>query len=130
VEENIQNIISTTALGGTVLAPTTTYRTAKTTITVKDGETAVIGGLIEKSMDRGTTQTPCLGNIPGLGWLFKTTSDQDAKTNLMVFLTPHIIEETEENRDLFEKKRDEMKEEYDRVLEGGQPEELRKKSFE
>jgi general secretion pathway protein D len=130
VEESVKNVVSSTALGGTVLAPTTTYREAKTTITVKDGETAVIAGLIERSLDRGKTQTPCLGNIPGLGWLFKSVSDQDDKTNLMVFLTPHIVKDAQMGRELYEKKRDSMEREYERVKEEGQPEELRKKSFE
>ncbi|MBW1861073.1 MAG: type II secretion system secretin GspD [Deltaproteobacteria bacterium] len=130
VEQSTQTVLESAALGGTVLAPTTTFRSAKTVITVKDGETAVIGGLIQERMDRGKTQTPCLGGIPFLGWLFKTTSDRDEKVNLMVFLTPHIIENPEEGRDLYDKKKRKMDEERDRVLRMEQHEKMRKMGFE
>jgi general secretion pathway protein D len=101
VEQSVKSVLERTALGGTVLAPTTTFRRAKTAITVKDGETAVIGGLIENRLDRGLTETPCLGGIPAFGWLFKSTTDRDEKTNLLVFLSPHIVENPEENRKLY-----------------------------
>jgi general secretion pathway protein D len=105
VEESVKSVINRTALGGTVLAPTTTFRNAKTSISVKDGETAVIGGLIEKRLDRGQTQLPCLGSIPVFGWLFKEISDSDSKTNLLVFLTPRIVENSEEGKALTDMKR-------------------------
>lgn len=108
VEQSIKSVVEKTALGGTVLAPTTTFRRAKTDITVNDGDTAVIGGLIENRMDRGNTQTPCLGGIPGLGWLFRATSDRDEKTNLLVFLSPHIVGTPEEGRKLYEEKREKI----------------------
>ena len=130
VEESVKAVISQTALGGTVLAPTTTYRTAKTSITVKNGETAVIGGLIETRLDRGTTQTPCLGNIPAFGWLFKTTSDRDEKTNLMVFLTPRITRSAEEVKQIYDQKRGYMDKENERALKANEEEFIRKKAFE
>jgi general secretion pathway protein D len=130
VEESVKAVISQTALGGTVLAPTTTYRTAKTSITVKDGETAVIGGLIETRLDRGTTQTPCLGNIPAFGWLFKTTSDRDEKTNLMVFLTPRVTRSAEEVKKIYDQKRGYMDKENERALKANEEEYIRKKAFE
>ena len=130
VEQSTKSVIESAALGGTVLAPTTTFRTAKTVITVKDGETAVIGGLIEERMDRGKTQTPCLGGIPFLGWLFKNTSDRDEKTNLLVFLAPRIIENPEEGRELYDQKKREMDEERSETLEREQHETIRKMGFE
>jgi general secretion pathway protein D len=130
MEESVKSVISQTALRGTVLAPTTTYRTAKTTITVKDGETAVIGGLIETKLDRGKTQTPCLGNIPAFGWLFKTTSDRDEKTNLMVFLTPRVARTPEEVKQIYDQKRGYMDKEAERALKANEEELIRKKAFE
>ena len=130
MEESVKSVISQTALRGTVLAPTTTYRTAKTTITVKDGETAVIGGLIETKLDRGKTQTPCLGNIPAFGWLFKTTSDRDEKTNLMVFLTPRLARTSEEVKQIYDQKRGYMDKEAERALKANEEELIRKKAFE
>jgi general secretion pathway protein D len=130
IEESVKAVLSQTALQGTVLAPTTTYRTAKTSISVKDSETAVIGGLIETRLDRGTTQTPCLGSIPALGWLFKTANDRDEKTNLMVFLTPHVVRNAEEAREIYGKKKEYMDKEVDRAHKVQEKEVIRKKAFE
>jgi general secretion pathway protein D len=126
VEQSTKSVVSSSALGGTVLAPTTTFRTAKTVLTVRDGETAVIGGLIEDRMDRSKDQTPCLGDVPGLGWLFKTTSDRSEKTNLLVFLTPHIIENPKEGRDIYHDKRNEIQGIVDKAREGQDIEQIRR----
>ncbi len=130
IEESVKAVLSQTALQGTVLAPSTTYRTAKTSISVKDGETAVIGGLIETRLDRGTTQTPCLGSIPAFGWLFKTANDRDEKTNLMVFLTPRVVRNAEEARQIYGKKKEYMDKETERATKVQEKEVIRKKAFE
>ncbi len=129
IEETVRTVLQSTALGGTVLAPTTAFRSAKTTITVKDGETAVIGGLIENRIARGKTQTPCIGNIPVFGWLFKQVSDTDRKTNLLVFLTPHIIENPAEEKALYKKKKAYIDGEVKKATEVEDSEKIRKKSF-
>ncbi|MBW2096271.1 MAG: type II secretion system secretin GspD [Deltaproteobacteria bacterium] len=129
LEESVKTVLETTALGGTVLAPTTAFRSAKTTITVRDGETAVIGGLIEKQMNRGKTQVPCLGGLPFMGWLFKTTSDRDIKTNLLVFLTPHIVKNEGTAKDLYKKKRGLIDREQMKADKREQSEILRQKGF-
>ncbi len=126
VEQSTKSVVQSTALGGTVLAPTTTFRTAKTVLTIEDGETAVIGGLIEDRMDRSKDQAPCLGDVPGLGWLFKSTSDRSEKTNLLVFLTPHIIEKPDEGRAIYEKKREELQDVIDKAREGQDIERIRR----
>jgi general secretion pathway protein D len=130
VEESIKAVISQTALGGTVLAPTTAYRTAKTSINLKAGETAVIGGLIETTLNRGKTQTPCLGNIPALGWLFKNTSDRDEKTNLMVFLTPHVVRNIDEANQLYRLKKDYIDGEAEKAKKAQEEEVIRQKAYE
>ena len=71
----------------------TTKRSAKTSVVVKDRETVVIGGLIQDSEDVNVSKVPILGDIPGLGWLFKTTTKTRKKTNLMILLTPHIVKD-------------------------------------
>ncbi|KWT75010.1 type II secretion system protein GspD [Candidatus Magnetominusculus xianensis] len=73
------------------MGPTTTKRSAKTTIFAEDGQTIVIGGLIQDKEETSITKVPLLGDIPLLGWLFKTKETTKTKINLMVFLTPHII---------------------------------------
>jgi len=71
----------------------TTKRSAKTSIVVKDKETVVIGGLIQDSEDVNVQKVPFLGDIPVLGYLFKTTTKTRRKTNLMILLTPHIVKD-------------------------------------
>ena len=66
----------------------TTKRSAKTNVVVKDRETVVIGGLIQDTEDTVIEKVPYLGDIPYLGWLFKTSSKLRKKTNLMIMLTP------------------------------------------
>lgn len=71
----------------------TTKRSAKTSVVVKDKETVVIGGLIQDSEEDTVSKVPFLGDIPLLGWLFKTKSKIRKKTNLMILLTPHIVKD-------------------------------------
>ncbi|MBU2026088.1 MAG: type II secretion system secretin GspD, partial [Proteobacteria bacterium] len=94
--------------GGQTSTPTTLKRTAKTTVVVKDNETVVIGGMIDDSTSIETAQVPCLGDIPILGWLFKTMGRGREKTNLFVFITPHIIRNQEEAAAIYKKKLDDI----------------------
>jgi general secretion pathway protein D len=71
----------------------TTKRSAKTNVVVKNKETVVIGGLIQDTEENVTNKVPFLGDIPLLGWMFKTTSKVRKKTNLVLLLTPHIIKD-------------------------------------
>jgi general secretion pathway protein D len=66
-------------------------RKVENTVVVSDNETVVIGGLISEDYTDNVTKVPWLGDIPVLGWLFKTTSRDLQKVNLLVFLTPHIV---------------------------------------
>ncbi len=66
-------------------------RKIENTVVVNDGETVAIGGLIDESYTETENGVPFLRDIPYLGWLFKTRSEALRKTNLLIFLTPHII---------------------------------------
>jgi len=88
--------------------PTTLKRSAETTVIVKDKNTVVIGGIIGETTERGAYQVPCLGDIPGLGLLFKSKSRTRNKTNLFVFLTPYIIENSIEAQKIYDEKREEI----------------------
>ncbi len=88
--------------------PTTLKRSAKTTVIVKDNETVVIGGLVGDSTDESTYKFPLLGDIPLLGWLFKTKTSSREKTNLYVFLTPHIVRTQADAAKLYQEKRETM----------------------
>jgi general secretion pathway protein D len=73
------------------VGPALSNRKVENVVVVKDGETVVIGGLLSNSDQDSVSKVPFLGDIPVLGWLFKTKTDTVTKTNLLVFLTPHII---------------------------------------
>lgn len=71
--------------------PRITTREATSTIRVRDNETIIIGGLINKKDDRTKAGVPFLRSIPGIGWLFSKRSSSKEDTELTVFITPHII---------------------------------------
>jgi type IV pilus assembly protein PilQ len=65
----------------------------KTQVRVKNGETLVLGGIYDGDENATTSKVPFLGDIPGLGNLFKTTTKSNSKTELIIFLTPRILDE-------------------------------------
>jgi general secretion pathway protein D len=77
-------------------APIVNQREATTTVSVKDGETIALGGIMRKSVTATTNKVPLLGDIPLLGQLFRSTSKADSKTELLVFLTPRIVKNPED----------------------------------
>jgi general secretion pathway protein D len=90
--QEVSAVVSETELG----APRTTKRSAKTTVIVDDNQTIVIGGLIRDDVNEAKSQVPCLGNLPIFGFAFRQTSATKVKTNLLIFLTPHIITSPED----------------------------------
>ncbi len=84
------------------IGPTTTKRSATTTIMAKNGETVALGGLIREDVTVEKTKIPLLGDIPLLGWLFKSESTNKTKLNLLLFLTPTIIKQASQMKDLVE----------------------------
>jgi general secretion pathway protein D len=71
--------------------PTISQREASTMATVKDGESFIIGGLTQDSRLSTRTKIPALGDIPGLGSLFRNESTTKSKTDLYIIVTPHIV---------------------------------------
>jgi general secretion pathway protein D len=88
----------------TTVGPSTTKRSTRTTVSVLDGSTVVIGGLMDEREEDGITKTPLLGDIPILGWLFKSKTKTKTKINLLVFLSPHIIKDAAQLSKLTEDK--------------------------
>jgi len=88
--------------------PTTFTRTAETTVVVHNEQTVVIGGIIGQDTATGEYKVPLLGDIPLLGWLFKSQGQTGQKTNLFIFITPRIVENPAELADIFQRKRDNM----------------------
>lgn len=86
--------------GDQIVAPTTRKRLIKSTILLKDGQTAVIGGLLDDNSSNQQTEVPGFSKIPVLGWLFKSRQKEKSQTNLFVFITPKIIRSFEESETL------------------------------
>lgn len=87
-------------------APIFNKRQAETSITVKDGETVVIGGLITTEEQKSESKVPILGDIPGLGLLFRATVQSKRKTELLIVLTPVVVNTERQARELSVKERD------------------------
>jgi general secretion pathway protein D len=99
---------STVDVGPGVTAPVFFEREANTTITVKDNETVVLGGLITSRRENREQKVPLIGDIPGLGLLFRNQQDTSRRTELLVVLTPHVIRTVEDYRELSIRERDRL----------------------
>ena len=83
---------SATAAAAAGGAPGIDTRNANTTVLVRDGDTIVIGGLISDSISDVISKIPFFGDIPILGWLFKKRSKQRTRSELLIFVTPKIMD--------------------------------------
>lgn len=106
VQQEITELVSISE----TLGPTTTKRAAKSTVVVKDNQTIVIGGLLRDRETNDIEKVPVLGDIPVLGRLFRRDKDYKEKTNLLIFLTPHIIKDENDFKRIFKRKMKERKE--------------------
>lgn len=87
-------------------APIFNARTAETTVTVKDGETIVIGGLIQHRDEETENKVPVVGDLPFVGALFRATAKQRRKSELLIVVTPYVVRTVEDARLASEKVRD------------------------
>ncbi|MBR2508312.1 MAG: hypothetical protein IKB71_01045 [Lentisphaeria bacterium] len=74
-----------------VRTPKIAKRSISTNVTVRDGETLVLGGVIEDNVTQRKDKVPLLGDIPLLGRLFQSRSRQSVKKNLLIFVTPRLV---------------------------------------
>jgi type IV pilus assembly protein PilQ len=89
-DDSVGNVV--VASGG-VNVPSINTREIATQVLVNDGQTVVLGGILETTQREDDNKVPYLGDIPVLGHLFKQTSHQDNKDELMIFITPKIVHE-------------------------------------
>ena len=92
------------------LGPSTSTRSVKSTVTVRDQQSIVLGGLIRDRMSETVNKIPLLGDIPILGYLFKKTDKTILKQNLLIVLTPYIIKDPTDLRRIMERKLRERRE--------------------
>jgi general secretion pathway protein D len=96
------------------LGPATSKRSAKTTVVARDQQTVVIGGLMTDRATETVTKIPVLGDIPVLGFFFRSTSKTMKKSNIIIALTPYVISDLADLRRVAEKKLRERREFIDR----------------
>lgn len=108
VYEEVSAIVPTTVGDPNLVGPTTSVRSASTTVVAKSGQTVVIGGLISDNTTSQSSGVPFLQDVPILGNFFRTDGKQGNKINLLIFLTPHIVRDdteiatrTQDERDRF-----------------------------
>ena len=91
IEQEVSSVAQTQATGTADLGPTFDTRTVKNAVLVKSGETVVLGGLMDEQTKEQVSKVPLLGDIPVLGYLFRSTSNTTSKRNLMIFIRPTIL---------------------------------------
>ena len=106
--QEVSAVIPSASTDAQQLGPTTTIRSATTSVVVRDQQTVVIGGLISDDIENNEQSIPFWSDIPVLGNLLRASQGTRRKINLLIFLTPHIIRDAREHRDLSIEKRDEV----------------------
>ena len=94
-----------TSLAG---SPTILNRQISTSLTLRDGGSLVMGGLISGNQSAGQSGVPGLGRLPGVGRMFRTESVQEDRTELMVMVTPYVIADHEEGWELTRRLREQL----------------------
>ncbi|HEV3409530.1 MAG TPA: type II and III secretion system protein, partial [Chthoniobacterales bacterium] len=79
--------------GATVASPVIDTRTLDSNVLIKSGDTLAIGGLLQDEVRKTRTKVPVLGDVPVMGYLFSSRSNERVKRNLLVFVTPTILEQ-------------------------------------
>ncbi len=98
VEPTVSGVTGFSAGQGGTSAPIVSDRSAVTTVTMADGDTLVIGGLFTNSTVSDKAKVPFLGDVPGLGKLFTRVKDLKVKTELVFFITPHILRKNSDQK--------------------------------
>ena len=92
------------------VGPTTSKRSIKSTVVVQDQNTVVVGGLQKTRQIQNVSTIPWLGEIPVIGYFFRTTKRDRERRNLLLLLTPHVIEGPDDFRAIFQRKLEEHRE--------------------
>jgi general secretion pathway protein D len=91
IQQEISSVLPETAQSRSSGNPDTSQRSISTTVMAKNGQTLVLGGLLQNQWDDVTQKVPLLGDIPALGVLFRSKQRTMSKTNLMIFMRPMIM---------------------------------------
>lgn len=106
VSQEVSSANSTTT--GVSTSPTISTKKVDTKLSIRDGATVLLGGLMSSSVTKGDAGIPLLKDIPVFGQLFRTNSDQQSKTELIVLITPYIIDDDRVAEQVTEAFRDQL----------------------
>ena len=107
IEQEVSDVVETQTSG--IDSPTIQQRRIQTTVSVDNGSTIALGGLIRDRVTDVGTKIPLLGDIPGLGNLFRTTSQRSERTELVVLITPRVVAGPQDSQRITEELRDSMR---------------------
>lgn len=107
IEQEVSDVVETQTSG--IDSPTIQQRRIQTTVSVDNGSTIALGGLIRDRVTDVGTKIPLLGDIPGLGNLFRTTSQRSERTELVVLITPRVVASPEDSQRITQDLRDGMR---------------------
>ena len=104
IAQQITNVVESPIGDAGFADVVTSKREIETTVLAEDRQIIVLGGLIQDNVSESTKKVPLLGDIPGLGFFFRSTSKTNTKTNLLIFLRPTIIRSQDDAHDATERK--------------------------
>jgi general secretion pathway protein D len=107
ISQEVSDVVPTTSSG--IDSPTIQQRKFNSTVAVRDGETIALGGLIRDTKSKGGSGIPFLRRIPFIGELFGSTTRNSRRTELIVLMTPKVIQSAEDSAELLEKLRQDFK---------------------
>ncbi|AVX39902.1 type II secretion system secretin GspD [Yersinia massiliensis] len=113
IEQEVSSVAAKAPNGTGDLGATFNTRTVKNAVMVGSNNIVVVGGLLDSTSHDVTSKVPLLGDIPGIGALFRSTTQQTVKRNLMLFIRPTIIREQDSYIDVSERKLDKFQQEQD-----------------
>jgi general secretion pathway protein D len=111
VDQQISDVTSPNYNG---MGPATSKRSIKTTVVTRDQQTVVIGGLMANRISEDVEKIPILGDIPVIGFFFRSTTKQVKKSNIIIALTPYVVSDLSDLRRIAEKKLRERRDFIDR----------------
>ena len=106
VEQEVSDAVKTDT--SAIDSPTIQQRRVRTTVTVNDGESIFLAGMIQDRATRGRDQVPLLGNVPLVGNLFKNKDDLIQRTELIISITPTVVKDRNQVRAVTEEFRDKL----------------------